>query len=107
VKENTKRLVDALSSWSTRPGVLHERLTTAIQDAVRQGSIYPGMRLPSERHLARMLSISRTTVVASYNDLRAGGWLESRVGSGTWIAKRKASLVRASIHAARSPAVRC
>jgi len=106
VKENTKRLVDALSSWSTRPGVLHERLTTAIQDAVRQGSIYPGMRLPSERHLARMLSISRTTVVASYNDLRAGGWLESRVGSGTWIAKRKASLVRASIHAAtvaRSP----
>lgn len=106
VKTNTKRLVDALSAWSARPGVLHERLTSAIQDAVRHGSLYPGMRLPSERHLARMLGVSRTTVVASYNDLRAGGWLESRVGSGTWLAKRKASQVRASIHAAmvaRSP----
>jgi DNA-binding transcriptional MocR family regulator len=73
---------------------------------VRHGSLYPGMRLPSERHLARLLGVSRTTVVASYNDLRAGAWLESRVGSGTWLAKRKASLVRASIHAAmvaRSP----
>ncbi len=64
------------------------------------------MRLPSERHLARMIAVSRTTVVASYNDLRAGGWLESRVGSGTWLAKKKPSLIRASIHAAmvaRSP----
>ena len=106
VKTNANRLVDALSAWSARPGVLHERLTAAIQDAVRHGSFYPGMRLPSERHLARLLGVSRTTVVASYNDLRAGGWLESRVGSGTWLGKKKASLVRGSIHAAmvaRSP----
>lgn len=106
MKNHAKRLVDALSSWSTRPGVLHEKLTAAIQDAVRNGTIYPGMRVPAERHLAKLLGISRTTVVTSYNDLRAGGWVESRVGSGTWISKKKPGLVRSSAHAAmvaRSP----
>jgi DNA-binding transcriptional MocR family regulator len=103
---NAKRLIDALGSWSTRPGVLHERLTGSIQEAVRQGSVYPGMRLPAERHLASLLAVSRTTVVTSYNELRANGWAESRVGSGTWITRKKATQMRASAHAsqvARSP----
>lgn len=106
VKTSATRVVDALSSWATRPGALHERLTAAIQDAIRQGSIYPGMRLPAERHLASMLAVSRTTVVTCYNDLRARGWLESRVGSGTWVSKKKAGIARSTAYAAmvaRSP----
>ena len=56
-----------------------------MKDAIRQGNLLPGAKLPSERALARALAVSRTTVLSAYNELRASGWLESRAGSGTWV----------------------
>ncbi|HEY8339652.1 MAG TPA: PLP-dependent aminotransferase family protein, partial [Egibacteraceae bacterium] len=44
-----------------------------------------GTRLPPERRLAQSLAVSRSTVVAAYEQLKSEGWLESRQGSGTWI----------------------
>src|SRR5262249_54218389 len=41
------------------------------------------------------LSISRTTVVAAYDALREGGWLESRTGSGTWVCETSAAVAAA------------
>jgi DNA-binding transcriptional MocR family regulator len=38
-------------------------------------------------------------VVTAYNTLRSDGWLESRSGSGTWIASGPATLARQSAHA--------
>ena len=66
-----------------------------MADAIRQGAVHPGIRLPSERSLAQALSISRTTVVAAYDTLREGGWLESRPGSGTWVSERSPSVAAA------------
>ncbi|GDY72525.1 hypothetical protein SAV31267_020100 [Streptomyces avermitilis] len=43
-------------------------------------------RLPAERELALSLSVSRTTVAAAYEALRAEGFLESRRGAGSWTA---------------------
>ena len=51
--------------------------------AIERGDLAPGERLPAERTLARSLAVSRSTVVAAYDHLRAEGWLESRQGSGT------------------------
>jgi DNA-binding transcriptional MocR family regulator len=47
--------------------------------------------LPSERRLAELLLISRTTVVAAYGVLRAEGRLRSRRGSGTRVCDRRHS----------------
>ena len=49
-----------------------------IEDAVEQGALLPGMRLPAERSLAKALSVSRTTVVSAYDRLREAGLLRSK-----------------------------
>jgi DNA-binding transcriptional MocR family regulator len=82
---DAKALVPVLGVWAGGKGSLHRKLTHALMEAVRQGGLAPGVRLPSERALAQALSVSRTTVVAAYDALRDAGWLDSRHGSGTWV----------------------
>lgn len=93
-----KRFAEMLSTWPARPGPLHLKLSSAIQDSITQGSLLPGVRLPAERALAHALSISRTTIVTAYGRLRDTGWLESRTGSGTWVSRNHASGVRSHAH---------
>ena len=69
--------------WSEGPGPLHRKLSDALRDAVETGRLAAGERLPAERDLARRLAVSRSTVVAAYDTLRAHGLVESRQGSGT------------------------
>jgi DNA-binding transcriptional MocR family regulator len=78
-------LVHLLSVWSVGKGPLQQKLARALARTIRHGTVSPGTRLPSERTLARALTVSRTTVVAAYDALRETGWLESRPGSGTWV----------------------
>ncbi len=73
----------ALGRWSDGPGPLHRKLTDALREAVDRAYLPAGERLPSERELAVRLAVSRSTVVAAYDALRAEGLLESRQGSGT------------------------
>jgi len=82
---NVKTLLPILGVWANGKGSLRRKLTHALMEGVRQGGLSPGVRLPSERALARALTISRTTVVAAYDALREAGWFESRHGSGTWV----------------------
>lgn len=60
---------------------------TALADRIRllilDGRIPVGARLPAERDLAQRLGVSRTTVTASYAELRAAGYLSSLRGSGS------------------------
>jgi DNA-binding transcriptional MocR family regulator len=73
----------ALGNWAEGDGPVYRRLAAALRAAIRCGEVGPGERLPAERVLARLLSVSRTTVVAAYEILRQEEWLESRQGSGT------------------------
>jgi DNA-binding transcriptional MocR family regulator len=82
-------LVSHLGPWSAGKGPLQRKLAHALMQAIRQGAVNPGIRLPSERDLAQALTVSRTTVVAAYEALRDGGWVESRTGSGTWVARSR------------------
>src|SRR3546814_19898462 len=66
-------------------GPLHSQLTRALKTAMRSGLV-GGSRLPATRQLANELGISRTTVLAAYEQLRAEGFIDGRVGSGTYIA---------------------
>ncbi len=79
-------VLDVLGSWSMHSGPLYRRLATAIQHAIANGEIPPGTALPAERHLAKSLALGRSTVVGAYDLLRADGLLESKQGSGTWVA---------------------
>ena len=72
-----------LGPWSEGPGPLHRKLSDALRAAIADGRLGPGHRLPSERDLAGRLAVSRSTVVAAYDTLRAEAVIESRQGSGT------------------------
>jgi DNA-binding transcriptional MocR family regulator len=84
----TTRLVGLLGDWTAAPGPLYRRLAGALRRAVELGELAPGQRLPSERQLARTLAVSRATVVAAYDQLRAPGVVQSRHGSGTRVSSR-------------------
>ncbi|MFF4549541.1 PLP-dependent aminotransferase family protein [Streptomyces sp. NPDC001435] len=61
-------------------------LERALRDAVRDGRLAPGTRLPATRRLASELGISRGTAKAAYDQLVAEGYLTARQGSGTQVA---------------------
>lgn len=67
----------------TKP--LYQQLTEKIRLAVLEGRLKPNQKLPSSRSLAKSLTISRSTVTQSYEQLESEGYLETRRGSGTYI----------------------
>ncbi|WP_028642506.1 MocR-like pyridoxine biosynthesis transcription factor PdxR [Nocardioides sp. URHA0020] len=67
----------------------------ALLGAVRGGRLTTGDRLPPTRTLAQDLGVSRNTVALAYERLVAEGFLESRVGAGTFVAALATLPVRA------------
>lgn len=63
-------------------GMLIERLTDAIVD----GKLAPRTRLPTEQALMRAHGVSRTVVREAIAALRAEGLVETRQGSGAFVA---------------------
>jgi GntR family transcriptional regulator/MocR family aminotransferase len=72
-----------LAGPRVRSGLEHE-----LREAVRQGRLAPGTRVPSSRTLARDLGIGRNTVADAFGQLVAEGWFVARHGAGTWVADR-------------------
>ena len=68
---------------STTP--LYQQLTEKIRLAILEGRLKPNRKLPSSRSLAKSLTISRSTVTQSYEQLESEGYLETRQGSGTYV----------------------
>ena len=66
---------------------LSEQLYQALRARVLDGRLSSGTRLPASRDLALVLSLSRNTVVRAYDQLYAEGYLESRVGDGTYVSQ--------------------
>jgi GntR family transcriptional regulator / MocR family aminotransferase len=62
---------------------IYEELRSAILD----GRLHPGSRLPATRDLASSYRVSRPTIVAAFEQLKAEGYVEGRVGSGTYVSK--------------------
>jgi DNA-binding transcriptional MocR family regulator len=85
IRESGPHLAELLRGELDGEGPLYRQLADALRHAVDRGEIALGTVLPPERALARELAVSRATVVAAYDRLKADGWLESRQGSGTWV----------------------
>lgn len=61
-------------------------IDAGLRALVSQGRLPVGTRLPAARALASDLGVARNTVGEAYARLAAEGWLETRVGAGTWVA---------------------
>jgi GntR family transcriptional regulator/MocR family aminotransferase len=77
-------LLIALDPSAARKG---QGLRQALRQAVVDGVLRPGTRLPASRVLAADLGVSRGVVVEAYEQLVAEGWLVARHGSGTVVAE--------------------
>lgn len=65
---------------------LYLQLAEGVVLLIRAGQLSPGRRLPSSRELAAILAVNRLTVTRAFGELTMQGWLESRVGQGTFVA---------------------
>lgn len=84
-----ERLIGLLGDWSADGhGGLARRLAASLRGAITGGVLAGGTRLPPERHLATLLSVSRSTVTTALDELRADGLVASRQGAGTEVVGR-------------------
>jgi len=64
---------------------LYLQIYTQLRQAILQGVLPPGSRLPPTRRLAHQCGVARLTVTEAYSQLKAEGFITSRQGSGTYV----------------------
>ncbi|MBP2316171.1 PLP-dependent aminotransferase family protein [Azospirillum soli] len=83
--------LESVQAWIAHPAHAGMPLRARIQRAIRQlildGVLGPGKPLPATRGLAKSLGVSRDTIEAAYTQLHAEGFIERRVGSGSFVAE--------------------
>ncbi|ODT65042.1 MAG: GntR family transcriptional regulator [Pelagibacterium sp. SCN 63-23] len=83
--------LESVKAWLAHPAhaalPLHARIQRAIRQLILDAAMGPGTPLPASRALARSLGVSRDTVETAYAQLHAEGFIERRVGSGSFVAE--------------------
>lgn len=62
------------------------QLARRLREAIEAGSLAPGTKMLGSRQLAKRLGLGRNTVSLAFEQLTAEGYLETRSGSGTFVA---------------------
>jgi len=87
-------------------------LREALRSGIRSGMLGPGQRMPATREIARLYGVSRGTVLAAIDDLKAEGYVRGVPGSGTFVCdllpeelvqNREPSTVQKTVAPAESP----
>ena len=106
---NLNSLTRQLGDWRAAGSedVAYRSLADALKGLVLDGRLPLDARLPGERRLAEGLGVSRITVSAALDRLRADGFLSSRVGAGTYTALpfSRAERLEGLFHVAPGPEV--
>ena len=78
-----KELAITLDTEKKQP--LYEQIYEALREAILQGRILQGEKLPSTRFEAEYLQVSRSTVELAYDQLVSEGYIHSEPyrGAGT------------------------
>jgi DNA-binding transcriptional MocR family regulator len=77
-------LLRLLGAWRGG-GSAYVELAAALRALIVDGRLPPRTRLPSERALAEILSVSRNTATGALDVLRSQGYLVSQRGAGSWV----------------------
>jgi GntR family transcriptional repressor for pyruvate dehydrogenase complex len=78
-------------------GLMTEQVVDQVRQLIQSGKLKAGDRIPPERDLARQLGVSRASLRSGLRYLAAIGVLNSRHGSGTYIADGPPSLDGAAL----------
>lgn len=87
-KRSQLETVKALLDHPANSGMpLHARIQRAIKQLILNGTLQQARPLPASRALAKSLAVSRDTVESAYAQLHAEGFIERKIGSGTFVAE--------------------
>lgn len=75
--------IPSLAAIEWVKGLVGRQLAQALRDAISNGELKPGERLPSTRALADSLGLARATITGAFDQLRAEGYIEAQVGAGS------------------------
>ena len=64
---------------------LAQGVVAHLSDSIRDGSLEPGDKLPTESEIMRLLGVSRTVVREAISHMQAAGLVETRHGIGTFV----------------------
>lgn len=108
---------DAREQGAAGEAPRYAAIKQTIHDAIKNGALRPGDRVPSEAELVSRFGVSRMTANRALRELQSAGVLVRRAGSGSFVAEAKpighmieirniADEVRARGHAYRARVVR-
>ena len=80
----TSPLMIQVATGDPRP--IGRQIVDAVRMKIATGELTHGNQLPSVRGLAQQLMINPNTVAKAYAELTTEGWLESRQGTGLFVA---------------------
>jgi GntR family transcriptional regulator/MocR family aminotransferase len=72
------------------------QLARLLAGEIMARRVAPGEAMPGSRSLAQDLGLSRHVVMSALRELELEGWVESRPGSGTYVARTPPSVVPAA-----------
>jgi len=72
---------------------LHEQISNYMRKKIMDGQWTIGTKIPSQRNLAKLFQVNRSTIVIALEELAADGLIESKVGSGTSVVNNTWSLL--------------
>ncbi|MFC3882123.1 aminotransferase class I/II-fold pyridoxal phosphate-dependent enzyme [Bacillus songklensis] len=76
----------------TAEKLLYIQIKQYIQSKIENGEWTVGMKIPTQRQLAEMFQVNRSTVISALEELIADGLIEGRSGKGTRVINNSWSL---------------
>lgn len=87
-RANSQRMHRAPAAAS---GLLRQQVYEQLRGAIEQGRLPAGTRLPPSREHAASLGVARNTVLWAVQRLQAEGYVQARVGDGTYVSQAVAA----------------
>jgi GntR family transcriptional regulator of abcA and norABC len=75
---------------------LYQQIATYIKGKIHTGDWPVHTKLPPQREMARLFQVNRSTLTTALDELIADGLLQSKVGSGIWVANNTWSVFTAN-----------
>lgn len=82
--------------WTPNPKdsmPLYQQIKEYMKNKIATGEWPINSKLPPQRTLSRLFEVNRSTLTIALDDLIADGLLESKIGSGTWVANNTWSVL--------------
>jgi GntR family transcriptional regulator, transcriptional repressor for pyruvate dehydrogenase complex len=79
------------------PGKLGERVRAELESMILTGRVKVNEQLPTEADLASQFGVSRTVIREAINRLEAQGFVQARIGSGSFVVPFELNQIKAAV----------